>query len=77
MGFYDNLFRGTHLDPHYYDEDCCGTCGSHLYAGGDNYTCQCRASPYYGEFTEYDDTCDEYHERGTRRDYTPYKDFSD
>ncbi len=59
-------------------DDCCGTCGSHLYDhsdfGGDRYTCRCRASPYFEEFTEYDDYCDEYHERGTAR---PVPDFED
>lgn len=58
--------------------DCCGTCGSHLYDhrdyGGARYTCQCRASPYYDEFTEYDDYCDEYHERGTEKPVTDFED---
>lgn len=58
--------------------DCCGTCGSHLYdhSGifGDCYLCKCSASPYFDEFTEYDDYCDEYRERGTQR---PVADFDD
>lgn len=48
-------------------DDCCGTCGSHLYDHNGLYTCMCHASPYYGEYTEYDDYCAEYHERGTDR----------
>ena len=62
-----------------HQEDCCGTCGSHLYdhtglGGYSNYICRCRTSPYYEEITEYDDYCDEYHERGTAR---PVPDFKD
>lgn len=55
-------------------DECCGTCGSHLYDHtspywGDQYTCRCRASPYYEEITDYDDYCDEYHERGKVPDF--------
>jgi hypothetical protein len=63
MRFSDYVSRATsfgHMD------DCCGTCGSHFYEDGE-YVCKCRASPYCEEFTEYDDYCDEYHERGTPR----------
>ena len=59
-------------------DECCGTCRSHLYDhrdfSGDRYTCRCPASPYFEEFTEYDDYCDEYHERGTKK---PIPDFED
>lgn len=76
MGFYDDLFRGTRLDPRIYGEEYCGTCSSHLYDHDNLYTCQCRASPYYEEYTEYDDICDEYHERGTTKQRT-VPDFED
>lgn len=49
----------------YDDRECCGTCGSHCYDHNGLYSCRCKASPYCGEFTEYEDHCDEYHERGT------------
>lgn len=60
------------------DDECCGTCGSHLYDHNGLYTCRCRASPYCGEYTEYSDICDEYHERGTPfRGATAQQDFDD
>lgn len=60
-----------------FDDERCGTCGSHLYDHDGLYTCRCHASPYYDEFTEYDDTCDEYHERGSRKpESTAQEDFN-
>lgn len=60
------------------DDECCGTCGSHLYDHNGLFTCRCRASPYYGEYTEYDEICDEYHIRGSRKpESTAQEDFND
>ena len=71
MRFSDYITRAGSFG---HQEDCCGTCGSHLYDHNGLYTCRCRASPYYDEFTEYDDYCDEYHERGTERAVTDFED---
>ena len=67
MKFSDYITRSVSFG---HQSDCCGTCGSHLYDHNGLYTCQCRASPYHGDFTEYDDICDEYHARGTTREKT-------
>lgn len=61
-----------------YDDECCGTCGSHLYDHNGLYTCRCSASPYFEEYTEYSDVRDEYHERGTPRpESSARQDFAD
>lgn len=62
MKLSDYVSRASHFGR---QDECCGTCGSHLYDHDGLYTCQCPASPYCEEFTEYGDYCDEYHERGT------------
>ncbi len=43
--------------------ECCGTCGNNCYDGGE-FVCSCEASDAYGCPTAYNDTCNEWCEKG-------------
>lgn len=43
--------------------ECCGTCGNNCYDGGE-FVCSCEASDAYGCPTVYNDTCNEWCEKG-------------
>lgn len=43
--------------------ECCGTCGNNCYDGGE-FVCSCEASDAYGYPTAYNDTCNEWCEKG-------------
>lgn len=63
----------------YFDyEECCGKCQFHQPRGrfGD-FTCVNAAGPYFLEFTEYNDVCDEFSGRGSRTTNSALDDFDD
>lgn len=60
-------FSSTRLSD-YSPAECCGKCGHHKpYDAGTftEWTCDCEASPYYQDFTDYRDFCGEFAERGS------------
>ena len=40
----------------------CGECAFHFFKNGD-WICTCKNSEYFGEYTDYNDKCEEFEER--------------
>lgn len=50
------------LDHH----EMCGTCRYHYFQKADTWFCDCQESERYGEYTDYNEGCEEYAERYRR-----------
>ncbi len=47
------------------DDKCCGTCKYHGFGKlSDGFSCVNEQSEYFSDFTEYNDSCEEWEERG-------------
>jgi hypothetical protein len=47
------------------DDKCCGTCKYHGFEKlSDGFSCVNEQSEYFADFTEYNDSCEEWEERG-------------
>lgn len=46
-----------------YEEECCGNCEYHKVIRQDTFCCNNHESDYYGDYTNYEDSCPFWNER--------------